>query len=74
MEQKKNYNLVIGISALVIIVLIIAFVGYLVSKPRPQVVQGEAEAELDDPQEIVVAETVYRQDFIDIFTIARDEA
>ncbi len=44
MEQKKNYNLVIGISALVIIVLIIAFVGYLVSKPRPQVVQGEAEA------------------------------
>ena len=44
MEQKKNYNLVIGISALVIIVLIIAFVGYLVSKPRPQVIQGEAEA------------------------------
>ncbi len=44
MEQKKNYNLVIGISALVIIVLIITFVGYLVSKPRPQVIQGEAEA------------------------------
>jgi len=44
MEQKKNYNLVLGISALVIIVLIIAFVGYLVSKPRPQVIQGEAEA------------------------------
>ena len=44
MEQKKNYNLVIGISALVIIVLFIAFVGYLVSKPRPQVIQGEAEA------------------------------
>ncbi len=44
MEQKKNYNLVIGISALVTIVLIIAFVGYLVSKPRPQVIQGEAEA------------------------------
>lgn len=44
MEQKKNYNLVIGISALVIIVLIIAFVGYLVSKPRPQVIQGETEA------------------------------
>ncbi len=44
MEQRKNYNLVIGISALVIIVLIITFVGYLVSKPRPQVIQGEAEA------------------------------
>lgn len=44
MEKKKNYNLVIGISALVAIVLAIAFVGYLVSKPRPQVIQGEAEA------------------------------
>ena len=44
MEQKKNYNLIIGISALVAIVLGIAFVGYLVSKPKPQVIQGEAEA------------------------------
>ena len=26
---KKNYNLIIGISALVVIVLLIAFVGYL---------------------------------------------
>ncbi|MBO5581291.1 MAG: efflux RND transporter periplasmic adaptor subunit [Bacteroidales bacterium] len=41
---KKNYNLLIGISALVGIVLVIAFVGYLVSKPRPHVIQGEAEA------------------------------
>ena len=44
MEQKKNYNLIIGISALVAIVLGIAFVGYIVSKPKPQVIQGEAEA------------------------------
>ena len=41
---NKNYNLLIGISALVGIVLVIAFVGYLVSKPRPHVIQGEAEA------------------------------
>ncbi|MBR0300903.1 MAG: efflux RND transporter periplasmic adaptor subunit [Bacteroidales bacterium] len=41
---KKNYNLIIGISALVVIVLLIAFVGYLVSKPRPHVIQGETEA------------------------------
>ena len=41
---KKNYNLLIGIGALVGIVLLIAFVGYLVSKPRPHVIQGEAEA------------------------------
>ncbi|MBR4817763.1 MAG: efflux RND transporter periplasmic adaptor subunit [Bacteroidales bacterium] len=44
MEKKKNYNLVIGIAALVAIVLIIAFVGYLVSKPKPHIIQGEAEA------------------------------
>lgn len=44
MEKKKNYNLIIGFSALVAVVLIIAFVGYLVSKPRPHVIQGEAEA------------------------------
>jgi HlyD family secretion protein len=44
MEKKKNYNLVIGLAALVAIVLIIAFVGYLVSKPKPHVIQGEAEA------------------------------
>ena len=44
MEKKKNYNLVIGIAALVAIVLLIAFVGYLVSKPKPHIIQGEAEA------------------------------
>ena len=42
---KKNYNLLIGVSALVGIVLLIALVGYLVSKPRPVVIQGEVEAE-----------------------------
>ncbi|MBQ9193485.1 MAG: efflux RND transporter periplasmic adaptor subunit [Bacteroidales bacterium] len=41
---KKNYNLLIGVAALVGIVLAIALVGYLVSKPRPHVIQGEAEA------------------------------
>ncbi len=41
---KKNYNLVIGLSALVAIVLIISFVGYWVSRPKAQVLQGEAEA------------------------------
>ena len=44
MENKKNYNLIIGIAVLVVIVLLIAFIGYLVSKPRPHVIQGEAEA------------------------------
>jgi len=43
--SKKNYNLLIGVSALVGMVLLIALVGYLVSKPRPLVIQGEVEAE-----------------------------
>ena len=42
---KKNYNLLIGVSALVGIVLLIALVGYLVSKPKPEIIQGEVEAE-----------------------------
>lgn len=41
---KKNYNLLVGVAALVAIVLIISIVGYLVSRPKPFVIQGEAEA------------------------------
>ena len=43
-KQKKSYNLVIGIVALILIILVIAIVGYFVSKPKPLVIQGEAEA------------------------------
>ena len=43
-KEKKSYNLVIGIAALILIILIIAIVGYFVSKPKPLVIQGEAEA------------------------------
>ena len=42
--KRKNYNLVIGIIALVTIILLIAVIGYFVSKPKPLVIQGEAEA------------------------------
>ena len=44
MENKKNYNLLIGVAALVVILITISIVGYLVSRPRPVVIQGEAEA------------------------------
>ncbi len=44
MEKRKNYNLLIGIAALVVILIIISVVGYLVSRPQPYVIQGEAEA------------------------------
>lgn len=43
-KERKSYNLVIGIVALIVIILIIAIVGYFVSKPKPLVIQGEAEA------------------------------
>jgi len=42
--EKKNYNLAIGVAALVVIILVIAAAGYFVSKPKAHVIQGEAEA------------------------------
>ena len=41
---KKDYNLLIGICALVAIVLAVGLIGYLVSKPKEALLQGEAEA------------------------------
>ena len=43
-QEKKSYNLVIGIVALIAIILVIAVIGYFVSKPKPLVIQGEVEA------------------------------
>ncbi len=43
-KEKKSYNLVIGIVALIVIILLIAIIGYFVSKPKPLIIQGEAEA------------------------------
>ena len=41
---KKNYNLLTGVIALVAVVLIVSVVGFIVSKPKAVVIQGEAEA------------------------------
>lgn len=41
---KKNYNLLIGIAAIIFTVVLVAFIGWIVSKPKPVVIQGEAEA------------------------------
>ena len=41
---KKNYNLLIGVAALIAIVLTVSIIGYIVSKPKAIVIQGEAEA------------------------------
>ena len=41
---KKNYNLLIGVIALVAVILIVSIVGYIVSRPMETIIQGEAEA------------------------------
>lgn len=43
-KEKKSYNLVIGVVALIAIILLIAVIGYFVSKPKALVIQGEVEA------------------------------
>lgn len=41
---KKNYNLLTGVIALAAVVLIVSVVGFIVSRPKAIVIQGEAEA------------------------------
>ncbi len=44
MEKKTNYNLLVGVFALVGIILAVSIIGYIVSRPKDIVIQGEAEA------------------------------
>ena len=41
---KRSYNLLIGLAALIAILLSVSVIGYIVSRPRPVIIQGEAEA------------------------------
>ena len=41
---KKNYNLLIGVCALIAIVLAVGIVGFVVAKPKEALLQGQAEA------------------------------
>jgi len=43
-KKKRNYNLVFGLVALIALLLLIAVVGYFVTRPKALVIQGEAEA------------------------------
>lgn len=43
-KKKKSYNLLIGIIALLAIVAAVMLAGYIMSKPDPIVLQGQAEA------------------------------
>lgn len=43
-QKKSNYSLVFGVIALIAVILVIAVIGYFVSKPKPEVIQGSAEA------------------------------
>ena len=42
--EKKNYSLLTGVIALLAVILIVSVVGYIVSRPKETVIQGEAEA------------------------------
>ena len=42
--MKKNYNLIAGVTGLIGLVLVVAVIGYMVSRPKEKVIQGEAEA------------------------------
>ena len=42
--KRRNYNLIVGVIALVLIIVAIAVIGFFVSKPKDMVLQGEAEA------------------------------
>ena len=41
---KKNYNILIGVFALIAIVLVVGIVGFILSRPKEALLQGEAEA------------------------------
>ena len=43
-KMRKSYNLLTGIIALIAIVVVVAVAGYIVSRPEPPVIQGQAEA------------------------------
>ena len=42
--MKKNYNLFIGVAGLIGLILVVAVIGYIVSRPKEKIIQGEAEA------------------------------
>lgn len=44
MENQKNYNLTLGVIGLLAVVVVLGAAGWLVSRPQPPVIQGEAEA------------------------------
>lgn len=43
-QKKKGDNLIIGLIVLIVIIAIVAVTGLVVSKPAPDIVEGEAEA------------------------------
>ena len=43
-KPRKSYNLLAGIIVLLAVVVTVAMTGYIVSRPEPPVIQGQAEA------------------------------
>ncbi|MCP9612604.1 HlyD family secretion protein [Coprobacter tertius] len=43
-QRKKEKSLAIGLVALIIVILILALIGFFMLKPAPEIIQGQAEA------------------------------
>ena len=44
LREKKERSLVVGLIALIVIIVVLALIGFFLLKPEPQIIQGQAEA------------------------------
>lgn len=44
LREKKERSLVVGLIALIVIIVVLALIGLFLLKPKPQIIQGQAEA------------------------------
>ena len=44
LREKKERSLVVGLTALIVIIVVLALIGLFLLKPEPQIIQGQAEA------------------------------
>lgn len=43
-ERKKEKSLAIGLVGLIIVIVILALIGFFMLEPKPEIIQGQAEA------------------------------
>ena len=44
LERKKEKSLAIGLVGLIIVIVILALIGFFMLEPKPEIIQGQAEA------------------------------